>query len=90
MQQKERNRCNEGCNQTLPGLKIRPSIKTEWERLLNERMVDGRRCLAEVQTRGELSPPDSGPLVEARGRRGIEAVRAAERAKSVDIATDNG
>ena len=32
--QEERNRCYEGCNQTLHGWKIGPSIETEWERLL--------------------------------------------------------
>jgi hypothetical protein len=55
-----------------------PAGETEFTRRLRERLDVGRRRVAESQERGELGPPDTGPLFEARRQRLIEATLAAE------------
>jgi hypothetical protein len=54
------------------------SISTLLTRNLHEA---GRRRVAEARERGELGPPPSGPLFEARRQRLIEATANANRRK---------
>jgi hypothetical protein len=46
---------------------------TEFDRRLRARIEAAQRRLAAARERGELGPPDTGPLVEACRRRLIEA-----------------
>jgi hypothetical protein len=47
--------------------------ETEFDRQLRARVEAAQRRLAEARERGELRPPDAGPLVEACRRRLMEA-----------------
>jgi hypothetical protein len=61
--------------------RLGPAIETEFARQLRERIEEGRRRVAEARERGELGPPESGPLFEARRQRLLEATASANRAR---------
>jgi hypothetical protein len=54
---------------------ISPAFESEQARRLREQMEDGRRRVAEAVARGELSPPETGPHVEARQLRLVQATQ---------------
>lgn len=47
--------------------------ETEFDRRLRTRIEAAQQRVAEARERGELGSPDTGPLVEARRRRFMEA-----------------
>ena len=47
--------------------------ETEFDRRLRARVEAAQRRLAEARERGELGPPETGPLVEACRQRLMEA-----------------
>jgi CRP-like cAMP-binding protein len=47
--------------------------ETEFDRRLRARIEAAHRRLAEARERGDLGPPEAGPLVEACRRRLMEA-----------------
>ena len=47
--------------------------ETEFDRRLRARTEAAQRRVAEARERGDLGPPDAGPLVEACRRRLMEA-----------------
>jgi hypothetical protein len=54
--------------------RLGPPGETAFTRRLRERLVAGLRRVAEARARGELGPPETGPLFEARRRRLLEAI----------------
>jgi hypothetical protein len=47
--------------------------ETEFDRRLRARIEAAQRRLAEARERGDLQPPETGPLVEGRRQRLMEA-----------------
>ena len=47
--------------------------ETEFDRRLRARIEAAQRRIAEARERGEVGPPETGPLVEARRRRFMES-----------------
>jgi hypothetical protein len=48
--------------------------ETEFDRRLRARIEAGQRRLVEARERGEVGPPETGPLVEACRRRLMQAL----------------